>query len=603
MMTDDDNNNARNNSDNNQTVMTEMTSRHCHHHHHQETTKRMTTTTATAATAAAAAGDGLIIAGKQEEFVGVEAFLVGISPMYWAHVPMSILDIHNLQLINGIHCMILQNENNNNCNSSGASATATSNSNSNNNSSIVAVSKCSLMGMVVLVEQRPGSILFVLDDGTALMDCLLWLDKDIFELPSCLPGTTTGTEGTMDQCTRVGQMVRVLGRIECVSVQDIVVTVDANITLGKQHSCETETRRQRRQRQHCIREIHVTLLEPIPVASQAQPHSLNAESLHWLEYSRRFWGTTTTIDSSNKSKRKGNCNNSSSVAKRRRMKMMNASHILHHFLGPDIAQQVSRRESLPSAHDKMASWKLFGVACRCSSSNETTLKYKDELLYCHCQATALVSNNNNNNKTDHAAALFAVVNDDDAGFVYRDALLNRLLELQTQQQQQQSENDDDNNNKTQQQQQPLQFQYKTVATDSQLMAVLDSSMERIKASTSTTTPSSSTTTASSLTLQQQQQYHHRRSRVIQKTFAALRKDGILALLSVEADVYLLISRSFVLEPYIRMMTTQQQNSNSTMTNNTSTTNSRCCPDYLSNVPKARLEFVRRTMSLLQHEKK
>jgi hypothetical protein len=461
------------------------------------------------------------------EFLGVEAFLVGISPMYWAHVPMSILDIHNLQLVHGVQCMkLLSSQSNNNNNNNNNIKDAASCSDATAATTLVAVSKCSLVGMVVLVEQRPGSILFVLDDGTALVDCLLWMDKDSFELPS-LTGESTATRG-QDDCPHVGQMVRVLGRIECVSVQDVVVG-------------ETSIQ------QHCIREIHVTLVEPIPVTSHAQPHSLNAESWHWLEYSRHS------------DKNNGKC----------KMQMMNAHYILKHFLGPDIAAQVYRREALPSTHDKMAAWKLFGVACRCSSES---LKYKDELLYCHCQATALVNN--------------SVNDDNDAGFVYRDALLNRLLELQAQQQQQQqqgqqqqSDNDCSNGDGIEKQLQPLQFHYKTVASDSQLLAVLDS------------IDMSSSTMASSLPLQQhqQQQQHHRRSRIIQKTFAALRKDGILALLSVEADVYLLISRTFVLEPYIRMTTRQQQNSTSSIVAR--------CPDYLSNVPKARLEFVRRTMSL------
>jgi hypothetical protein len=510
------------------------------------TTTAMTTTTTTdddddVAVAVTSPCDRRLM--QENEFSGVEAFLVGISPIYWAHIPMSILDLHKLQRINGIQCMVLPLQESNH------------NRNHNDSNALVAVSKCSLVGMVVLVEQRPGSILFVLDDGTALIDCLLWMDKDIFELPSLTGEITSSSVRLQDDCCpHVGQMVRVLGRIECVSVQNVAVAaaaVGAHATrgttaIGRHHGEATI-------QQHCIREIHVTLVEPIPVMSQAQPHSLNAESLHWLECSRRFGSSTEST-----------------------MPMMNANYILQHYLGPDIAAQVYRRESLPSTHDKMASWKLFGVACRCRSE---ALPYKDELLYCHCQATGLIGNSSNSNNSNDD-------DDNDSGFVYRDALLNRLLELQAQHQQQElhlSGNDGNIDTDNVKQQQPLQFQYKAVATDSQLMAVLDNSMKM---------KTSSTTTASSLTLQQQQQQQqqkqHRRSRIIQKTFAALRKDGILALLCVEADVYLLISRTFVLEPYIRITQQQQQNSSSSI--------GRGLPDCLSNVPKARLEFVRRTMS-------
>jgi hypothetical protein len=41
---------------------------------------------------------------ERAAYTGAESFLVGISPQYWAHVPLSIVDVQNLKLVNGINC-------------------------------------------------------------------------------------------------------------------------------------------------------------------------------------------------------------------------------------------------------------------------------------------------------------------------------------------------------------------------------------------------------------------------------------------------------------------------------------------------------------------
>jgi len=74
------------------------------------------------------------------------------------------------------------------------------------------------------------------------------------------------------------------------------------------------------------------------------------------------------------------------------------------------------------------------------------------------------------------------------------------------------------------------------------------------------------------------------------TFRALRQDGIIHLLDHESDTYLLISCKRVLEPYIRkkLLSSTEFDASSRRRGQR--------PSYLSKVPKARLDVVRRSLA-------
>ena len=43
---------------------------------------------------------------KLAALTGAEHFLVGLTPHYWAHIPMLISDVHHLGLVNGVSCIV-----------------------------------------------------------------------------------------------------------------------------------------------------------------------------------------------------------------------------------------------------------------------------------------------------------------------------------------------------------------------------------------------------------------------------------------------------------------------------------------------------------------
>ena len=101
--------------------------------------------------------------------------------------------------------------------------TSSSSSSLSNSVSLLPVSKCQLTGVIVAVERRGSNrtIQFVLDDGTGLMDCLLWEEHGLYELPSLLLSYQYGGGGSgmmmfenESANLAVGTVVTVHGRIE-----------------------------------------------------------------------------------------------------------------------------------------------------------------------------------------------------------------------------------------------------------------------------------------------------------------------------------------------------------------------------------------------------
>lgn len=233
--------------------------------------------------------------------------ILGLSPAYWSHVPLTINQVQDLRLLNGIHCLVRKND-------------------QTGKSDVVPLSKCELVGVVVAVEPRglDGGVVYVIDDGTGLMDCLYWHNNDDAGLPSL---TLREPESTI---LAVGTFARIFGRIECAAI-GVPSTTTKN----------------------CIREVHATVVIEIR-KTEWEPYigGEDFESQHWK---RCIKGISA--------------------------EMLLPPETIVNLLGTDIARQIADRASLPAVDDTDGSWRVFGSGCSCN------LLYKHHLLYCHCQAT------------------------------------------------------------------------------------------------------------------------------------------------------------------------------------------------------------------------
>ena len=288
--------------------------------------------------------------------------VVGLSPAYWSHVPLTIRQVEELRLLKGINCLFRNND-----------KTGTTD--------VVPLSKCELVGVVVAVEPRglDGGVVYVIDDGTGLIDCLHWQDNDDDGLLSL-----TQTEPERNILT-VGTFARIFGRIECAAIS-VASATHENSPLPT-----------------CIREIHATAVLDVR-KSEGEPYigGEDFESRHWK---RCIEGISPE-------------------------RLLPPETIINH-LGADITQQITERISLPAVDDSDGSWRVFGSLCSCN------LTYKQNLLYCHCQATQETL---------------------DPDLKYRDSLLRELIGLEQKQ-----------SDKV-----PLRFQFRTVKEISSLSELASS---------------------------------------------------------------------------------------------------------------------------------
>jgi hypothetical protein len=333
---------------------------------------------------------------------GLNLATVGIHPSFWAHVPMTIQQLHDLKLVDGIFCW-------------------------SDGRHHVPVMKCLLVGCIVsqTIRASDNAGLYVLDDGTGLVDCLVWAKTadDLYHLPLLTPKPSSHQPENWE----LGDTVRVFGKIRCVAIRDNdMVVKDVQATLIDRVSrCDVETKHW----QACI--------------DREESMARNPE-----EYS--------------------------------------ATKYLN-LLGPSISTQVRERRMLPAKNDKDEEWRVFGTSCSCC------LRYKLDLLYCHC---------------------IAGVERLDPQFAFRDVLLEYLLELQSAKKK------------------ALSFFYKDIKIVDRLRRVAFTSIE---------------TTLGNKGPDIERQIDG----LFKNTFRWLRTDGIIYLLNENFDQYLFINRRWVLEPYIR----------------------------------------------------
>ena len=278
------------------------------------------------------------------QLTGGEHFLVGLSPQYWANTPMLMDQFHRLALVGGIDCIRTP-------------------------AKLLPVSKCTLVGVIVNVDRKSnGSVLYLVDDGTGMVDCLHWTDNDHYRLPPLSRSTEYPSNHLF-----VGQVVRIMGRIKVLAIGSVRETM---VVAGKTWEIRD-----------AIRELHVSVIEDIQPRQDLRRMDLGPETLHWLqcmEFLKNCESETIPSDDATPPV------------------VRNGTDVLS-LLGPAISKGALARTDLPSADDAIGAWKVFGAGCQCN------LPYKESLLYCHCQAT---------------------IEPLDPHFVFRDSILATLLELE-----------------------------------------------------------------------------------------------------------------------------------------------------------------------------
>jgi hypothetical protein len=220
--------------------------------------------------------------------------VVGLSPNFWAHVPLLVSQLHSLVVTDGILCSESQCQ----------------------GERLVPVTKCVLVGVVVAVDARYESTAYVLDDGTGLVDCILWTDHAAMLLTDAFSGATVS--GNYCPTYGLGDLVRVYGRIvHCYSLLD-----------GGEN--------QRQGGGRSIREIHASLVEQV---------HFGAEIEHWSRCAMMASDSSNGVD----------------VLKQ---------------LGPSIGAQLVEPRSNHENDDDQGAWKLFGIRCRCKHSYKSELLCK-----------------------------------------------------------------------------------------------------------------------------------------------------------------------------------------------------------------------------------
>jgi Telomere regulation protein Stn1 len=131
---------------------------------------------------------------------GMEPFLVGLSPSFWAHTPM---EINSIVVVGGA--------------SSSSQATTSSKVRPTANGGVLVyhgrpVSKCKLVGWIVSADHKGECHYYVVDDGTGLMD-VLHFTEDEEALPPLLWPSEDAAAAVHPHYYNVGDIVSIFGKI------------------------------------------------------------------------------------------------------------------------------------------------------------------------------------------------------------------------------------------------------------------------------------------------------------------------------------------------------------------------------------------------------
>jgi hypothetical protein len=515
---------------------------------------------------------------KNEAMItSLDSFVVGLSPTFWTHIPLLVEHIKNhLQVINGAQCFILDYVDKqrvldiNEMFSSLSSIKTTKKT--------IPISKCIIVGTIVNAERKSnGCIMYILDDGTGLIDIVHYIDDDFHSLPSLLGQTDFNVANTVFE---PGDMVKVFGRIQCVAInqrfganqQQQTISIPAigsvesnNTPVLNSSACENTRTFSVITGKSVTREIHASLIIPLVTIannrSRALSNSIDQEYEHWMNCVRFLLGESSK--------------NNSQCSKAELPLLNNALDVLP-ALGPDLFTQVLERTSVPStiglndtSDDTLHAWRLFGTQCQCPNS-----VLKCQLLYCHCIAS----------QPDITI---------DPNLRFRDALLMKLVEaeaaftatLPRPKSVEEIWNDIVDEVDVNERRYHFHFQYSSIVGDDEIHQIAREETQK-SISTSTTTNRVDGEMVHKLEPACNVQ------KIIRSTVRALRNDGIIYLVDANTDTYMLMSRIGVLEPHIRTKLAIKKLSVESRARHYEVIPQ---PAYIKSIPRSRLEYVRRSV--------
>ena len=432
--------------------------------------------------------------------IDVDYRLIGLSPQYWSHTLILIGDLVSLPLINGVDCLVTTCIDNDESTTKEVYKIAEDidvdhddamqidlNKEETSIPHILPLSKVLLRGIATAIDRRPnGCTLIVLDDGSGSIDCRYWDNDDNsgggnnFNLPALLAEHEPTNKQRRDQCRFiVGDMLEVMGKIKTLTAGS-----KANADECKLSSYSTEVPLD--VRYGCIREVHASSVCLINKGETRMANQWNGEMVHWLK-----------------------CMNFNKQQQYRQSRVRNGRDILP-LLGDVISTSILGEGSCTILDKANGNNNILQRKC-C----QTSYRFRSSFFYCHCEAS-----------------LEAL----DPNLQFRDALLNRLLDMEAKLQRRSdtlyptSAEDcldllgiDQINTLPP----PLLFTFESIYRDEEIINIATSIVS------STTAPEANA------------------QRLIRKTFAALTNDGILSLYDHEQDLYLLVSRSRIIEPFLR----------------------------------------------------
>ena len=439
---------------------------------------------------------------EKPQYSGLEHFLVGLSPAYWAYTPLLISNLNSLILLNGIDCIVKPIEDLSD--SKGPSSSSLMQSTSGQNSTsrnrpmkawVLPISKCEICGIVTYAHTKSnGSTHYIVDDGTGQVDCINWEHADTSwnKLPSCMIKDISTLKAL-----KVGSSLCIKGQLKVLSILDetkLIKTCDGSVWEGRT----------------CIREVQVNHMvfsngratKELKGVDEVSAYDFTGEALHWLkclQFQKRHDAEEQALGYDSDADNKYHAHE---IGYRDQCMiadtpLYNGAHVFERL--PDTTKKEIQSnvvdDSVQVQTEKDDSYILrnyFGRRCKCE------LSYKDALLYCHCIAS-----------TEGLDPLFT----------FRDALMARLLEIEKSLPPPEKEHIIENG--------ICQFLFKTIFEDE----ILQSSAHKVVASSTVGSPASGGSNA---------------RRLFTNTFHWLRVDGILYLNDMNADLYILLSKETLL---------------------------------------------------------
>ena len=430
----------------------------------------------------------------------VDYRLIGLSPQYWSYTPLLIGDLIGLPLVNGVDCFVslaaeatnelLSSDRDdarqydevqvrNYCETELEHQRVLQQDRSDTQSwNVVPLSRVLIRGIATAIDQRPfGCTMIVIDDGTGSIDCQYWDDSqsgdNMFDV-------TLSDSSNKRRCSRfvVGDSLEVMGKIK------VLTAGSANVDqkISKYSTIPLDARF------GCVREIHATSVCLINEGHSRTANQWSGEIVHWLK----------CMDFSRKCE----------------LSMIRHGKEFLPLLGERMFTSIVRGGTGDfSCLDRARGNENKNVLNRkcCQTQN----RIRRAFFYCHCEATI--------------EAL-------DPSFRYRDALLNRLLDMEahlkcasdscfpgaTEDCMDLFGAESDSLSP------PLVFSFESIYKDEELSTIASDQVA------STTTPTANA------------------QRLVRRIFAAVANDGILSLFDSEKDLYVLVSRDRVIEPYLRI---------------------------------------------------